>query len=102
MDTRQPRPITFWCEHGSHEVTEDHAPGPTPRYCRECYEEAQRALNALTRPASEGIARAPMSRLRKLLKWWRVTFAGECRFCDGNVYEWSARKRLCTKCDRFQ
>jgi len=47
MGTRQSRPITFWCEHGSHEVTEDRAPGPTPRYCRACHAEAQRALNAL-------------------------------------------------------
>ncbi len=27
MGTRQKKPITFWCEHGSHEVTEEHGPG---------------------------------------------------------------------------
>jgi len=32
MGTRQKQPITFWCEHGSHEVTEEHGPGQTPRY----------------------------------------------------------------------
>ena len=48
MGTERPkRPVTFWCEHGSHEVTEDRAPGPAPRYCAEHYQEAQRALNAL-------------------------------------------------------
>jgi len=47
MATRPLRPITFWCEYGSHEVTEDRALGPTPRYCAEHYAEAQRALNAL-------------------------------------------------------
>jgi hypothetical protein len=47
MGTRQPRPVTFWCEHGSHEVTEERMPGPTPRYCRACVEDAQKALNRL-------------------------------------------------------
>ncbi len=47
MGTGPKKPITFWCEHGSHEVTEEHGPGQTPRYCRACHEEAQRALNAL-------------------------------------------------------
>ena len=47
MPTRSPRPITFWCEHGSHAVTEEQWPGQTPRYCAEHYAEAQRALNAL-------------------------------------------------------
>jgi hypothetical protein len=47
MGTRQKKPITFWCEHGSHEVIEDHGPGQAPRYCVEHHTEAQRALNAL-------------------------------------------------------
>ena len=48
MGTERPKcPVTFWCEHGSHEATENRAPGPMPRYCAEHYGEAQRALNAL-------------------------------------------------------
>ena len=43
MGARQKTPITFWCEYGSHEGTEEHGPGQTPRYSAE----AQRALNRL-------------------------------------------------------
>ncbi len=47
MGTRQKKLVTFWCERGCHEVTEEHGPGETPRYCAEYSGEAQRALNAL-------------------------------------------------------
>ena len=46
MPTRKLRPVTFICEWGSREVTEERAPGPVPRYCAEHKAEAQRALNA--------------------------------------------------------
>ncbi len=42
-----PRPVTFRCEWCSELVTEQHYPGPTPRYCNNgiCYPEAQKSLN---------------------------------------------------------
>ena len=46
MQTKRARktPVTFWCEHGSHEVTEEHGPGQPPRSCAEHSAEAQRAV----------------------------------------------------------
>ena len=51
--------VTFWCELGSHEVTEEHRPGQTPRYCVEQYVEAQRALNRLRVKALHEKSRGP-------------------------------------------
>ncbi len=46
MPTRQPRPVTFVCTWCEREVTEERMPGPVPRYCRACHDEARRASNA--------------------------------------------------------
>ncbi len=59
MGIRQTKPITFWCEYGSHEVTEEHGPGQAPRYCEEHHAEAQRALNRLRVRAHREKVRGP-------------------------------------------
>ena len=43
---REERPVTFVCEWCGQERTEDRPPGPTPRYCRGCFVEAHRGMNA--------------------------------------------------------
>ncbi len=47
MGTRDKHPVTFTCEHCGWEKTELHGPGPLPRYCQACYNEAQRHLNKM-------------------------------------------------------
>ena len=51
--------VTFWCEHGSHEVTEEHGPGQLPRYCAEHTTEAQRALTRVQLKARQERTRWP-------------------------------------------
>lgn len=47
MPTRETKPVTFTCEYCGYEKTEEHGPGPIPRYCRACYAEARRHLNKM-------------------------------------------------------
>ncbi len=45
--TIEAREVTYRCEWCGEEKTEDHYPGPTPRYCSDqCKREAQNALAA--------------------------------------------------------
>jgi hypothetical protein len=61
MQTKQGRktPVTFWCEHGSHEVTEEHGPGQPPRSCAEPSAEAQRAVTRARLKANRERTRGP-------------------------------------------
>ncbi len=40
------RPVTFTCRECGSEVTEEHLPGPRPRYCQPCWPLVQRERNA--------------------------------------------------------
>ena len=40
------RPVTFVCQECGSEVTEEHLPGPRPRYCQPCWPGVQRQRNA--------------------------------------------------------
>ncbi len=41
---REKKLVTFWCEHGEHEVTEPAGPGNPPRYCAAHKAEATRHM----------------------------------------------------------
>ncbi len=47
MPTRETKAVTFTCEYCGYERTEEHGPGPLPRYCAACYKEAQAHLNKM-------------------------------------------------------
>ncbi len=61
---RQLGPVTFTCEWCEREVTEERLPGPTPRYCLACRDEALKASTA---------ARVRKHRMRNPddTPWWR-------------------------------